>query len=120
MLQRPVPSAAACRLGLYAALKHLGPCTAAQLAGELALSERYVAEWLRQQASARVISTDEGAEQVCVAKEGGHQSGCIWQRPARHASCHRLWPIGQQAVPAGAAALSMPHPLAPFPACSTG
>lgn len=39
----------ACRLGLYAGLKECGPCTAAQLAKEMDLSERYIREWLLQQ-----------------------------------------------------------------------
>lgn len=37
------------RLGLYAGLKKHGPCSAADLAGALGLSERYVLEWCRQQ-----------------------------------------------------------------------
>ena len=61
-----------------------------------------MAEWLRQQASARVISTDEGAEQVCVvASKRAHQSG-IWQRqPGMHRAKRVVaeWP---EAVPAGA------------------
>lgn len=64
------PPLRACRLGLYAALKHHGPCTAAELAKHQGLNARYISEWLRQQASARVISTDEAAEKVCSAPVG--------------------------------------------------
>ncbi|EFN54527.1 hypothetical protein CHLNCDRAFT_135271 [Chlorella variabilis] len=67
------------KLGLYAALKHHGPCTAAELAKHQGLNARYISEWLRQQASARVISTDEAAEkywltqaqQDCLVHESG-------------------------------------------------
>lgn len=69
------------RLGLYAALKTHGPCTAAQLAEATSTQagERYVEEWLRQQAAARVIQTDEAAQkfwltaaqQECLVNEIG-------------------------------------------------
>lgn len=49
------------QLGLYQAMKSLGPCTPEQLAGAAGLAERYVREWLHQQAAARVISTDGSA-----------------------------------------------------------
>lgn len=51
------------KLGLYHGLKEHGPCTAADLASALGLNERYVTEWLRQQASAKVVSTDAEVEQ---------------------------------------------------------
>ena len=40
------------RLGLYAALAEHGPHTSAELAERLGLNERWVTEWLRQQAAA--------------------------------------------------------------------
>lgn len=70
------------RLGLYAALKRHGPCTAADLAGHLGMNERYLAEWLHQQASARVIATDDDAhkfwltpaQQDCLVHETGAEA----------------------------------------------
>lgn len=69
------------RLGLYAALKAHGPCTASQLAEATGTQagERYVLEWLRQQAAARLIQTDSAAEkfwltpaqQECLVNEVG-------------------------------------------------
>lgn len=53
-----------CRLGLYVGLASHGPCTAAGLASALGLNERYVAEWLRQQAAAHIITTDDAADKV--------------------------------------------------------
>jgi hypothetical protein len=52
------PLACSRSLGLYRGLKEArGPegCSAADLAARLGLVERYVAEWLRQQASAKLI-----------------------------------------------------------------
>jgi SAM-dependent methyltransferase len=44
------------RLGLYQAMHDLGPVTAAQLAGHLDGDERYVREWLEQQAMAELLA----------------------------------------------------------------
>ncbi|KIY98155.1 methyltransferase type 12 [Monoraphidium neglectum] len=50
------------KLGLYAALKEAGtPLTSAELAGKLRLSERWVREWLLQQASVRLVECDKAA-----------------------------------------------------------
>jgi 2-polyprenyl-3-methyl-5-hydroxy-6-metoxy-1,4-benzoquinol methylase len=49
-------------LGLYQGLHDVGPCTAKTLADHLKLNARYVEEWCRQQAAAKVITTDENAE----------------------------------------------------------
>jgi hypothetical protein len=38
-----------CRLGLYKALKEIGPGSADELAKRTGLNVRYIAEWLRQQ-----------------------------------------------------------------------
>ena len=43
------------RLGLYQAMRGAGPVTAAQLAAETGLNERWVLEWLRAQAAARLL-----------------------------------------------------------------
>lgn len=44
------------RLGLYAALAGAGPITAAQLADKTGLQERWLLEWLRGQAAARLLN----------------------------------------------------------------
>lgn len=49
-------------LGLYAALKRLGPTSSQDLATAVDLSERWVREWLYQQAAAELISTDKQAQ----------------------------------------------------------
>jgi ubiquinone/menaquinone biosynthesis C-methylase UbiE len=49
-------------LGLYKGLNEVGPCSAERLAQHLKLNHRYVEEWCRQQAAAKVITTDEKAE----------------------------------------------------------
>jgi SAM-dependent methyltransferase len=43
------------RLGLYQGLKTLGPATSGELADHVGLDERYVREWLEQQAVARLL-----------------------------------------------------------------
>ena len=48
------------RLGLYQALAGAGPVTAAQLAGQTGLQERWLLEWLRGQAAARLLGSDDG------------------------------------------------------------
>lgn len=48
------------RLGLYEAMAPLGPVTAAELAGVTGLHERWVLEWLRSQAAADLIESDDG------------------------------------------------------------
>mmetsp|Transcript_1725 Transcript_1725/g.5015 ORF Transcript_1725/g.5015 Transcript_1725/m.5015 type:complete len:369 (-) Transcript_1725:310-1416(-) len=50
------------RLGLYATMKKTGKGTSADVAAAAGLNERFVREWLHQQASAGVISTDEEAQ----------------------------------------------------------
>ena len=87
----PPPTLA--RLGLYAALEAAGPCTPAQLAAAAGgLSERYVAEWLRQQAAARLVATDEQAEQVGGRVGAGHAP--LWVNRSRSlapaSASHRL------------------------------
>jgi ubiquinone/menaquinone biosynthesis C-methylase UbiE len=46
------------RLGLYRALAERGPATSADLAKALALDERYVREWLEQQAASEILELD--------------------------------------------------------------
>jgi SAM-dependent methyltransferase len=48
------------RLGLYQALDGMGPVTAAQLAAATGLQERWLLEWLRGQAAARLLNYHDG------------------------------------------------------------
>ncbi|MFI6316003.1 class I SAM-dependent methyltransferase [Nonomuraea sp. NPDC050556] len=47
-------------LGLYAALRELGPSTPAELAARAGIAERYAREWLEQQAVAAVLVAEDG------------------------------------------------------------
>jgi 2-polyprenyl-3-methyl-5-hydroxy-6-metoxy-1,4-benzoquinol methylase len=47
------------RLGLYRALADEGPATSAELASAAAVNERYVREWLEQQAMAGILRTED-------------------------------------------------------------
>jgi SAM-dependent methyltransferase len=49
------------RLGLYSALDRLGSATAAELAAETGTHERYVREWLEQQAVSGLLAVDDAA-----------------------------------------------------------
>lgn len=48
------------RLGLYGALDGAGPVTAAELADKTGLKERWLLEWLRNQAAARLLNYHNG------------------------------------------------------------
>ncbi len=50
------------RLGLYKALAGAGPVTAGELAERTGLKERWLLEWLRGQAAARLLRFEGGAE----------------------------------------------------------
>ena len=47
------------RLGLYRALADRGPSTSHELAGAAGLNERYVREWLEQQATSGILEVDD-------------------------------------------------------------
>jgi 2-polyprenyl-3-methyl-5-hydroxy-6-metoxy-1,4-benzoquinol methylase len=47
------------RLGLYRALRERGPATAPELAAATGLNERYVREWLEQQATTGILEVDD-------------------------------------------------------------
>ncbi len=49
------------RLGLYSALAGHGPATSAELAARTGTTERYVREWLEQQAAAGLVAVDDPA-----------------------------------------------------------
>ena len=48
------------RLGLYQALAGAGPVTAGELAAKTGLKERWLLEWLRGQAAARLLDSSDG------------------------------------------------------------
>lgn len=48
------------RLGLYRAMAGAGPLTAAELAARTGLHERWLLEWLRGQAAAELLRSDDG------------------------------------------------------------
>ncbi|CAD7704526.1 unnamed protein product [Ostreobium quekettii] len=83
------------QLGLYGALKKLGKATSADLAESCLLGERWVREWLYQQASAKLLETDAEAklfwmteaQQDVLANEDGHDG-----------SPHFLGGVAQQVV----------------------
>ena len=81
------------RLGLYRAMAGRGPMTAAGLAAATGLQERWLLEWLRGQAAAGLIGTEDGeafemtAEAVAVLADN---RGVCGSRPARSlAAPHR-------------------------------
>ena len=51
------------RLGLYQALATLGPCTPPVLAAATATDQRYVREWLEQQAAADLLAVEDVASE---------------------------------------------------------
>ena len=51
------------RLGLYTALADHGSSTAAQLAARSGTQERYVREWLEQQAVNRILEGEESQDE---------------------------------------------------------
>src|SRR4051812_3822907 len=57
------------RLGLYRAMAGRGPMTAAALASATGLHERWVLEWLRGQAAAELVESDDG-ELFSLSAEG--------------------------------------------------
>ena len=50
------------RLGLYGSLRDDGPATSVQLAARTGTDERYVREWLEQQAAAGILTVDDAAK----------------------------------------------------------
>ncbi|KUG61499.1 hypothetical protein AVL61_00800 [Kocuria rosea subsp. polaris] len=72
------------RLGLYAALEHLGPATPGRLAAATGTHERYVREWLAQQAAAGILGYDAAeetftlpAEWAAVLTDDGTVAACL-------------------------------------------
>lgn len=72
------------RLGLYEALAGAGPLTAKELAQRTGFQERWLLEWLRNQAAAELVAwrgddrfelTDVGAEALCDRASAFHIAG---------------------------------------------
>lgn len=84
------------RLGLYRALAERGPSTSQELAGVLGLSERYVREWLEQQAAGGILELDAGSRngaQRRYSLPAGHDEALLDET-----SLNCIVPIGQLLV----------------------
>ena len=84
------------RLGLYRTLADRGPMTSAQLAAAAGLSERYVREWLEQQASSAILEVDDAQAEVAARRYGlppGHDEALV-----DDTSLNCIAPIGQLVV----------------------
>jgi 2-polyprenyl-3-methyl-5-hydroxy-6-metoxy-1,4-benzoquinol methylase len=64
------------RLGLYHALAELGPTTSKELAARTNTTERYIREWLEQQAAADILKVDNATADAASRR---------YQLPATHA-----------------------------------
>ena len=76
------------RLGLYRALSDRGPSTSAELAAALGLSERYVREWLEQQAASEILEVELATRRYRLPP--GHDEAL-----AADGSLNCIAPIGQ-------------------------
>jgi SAM-dependent methyltransferase len=76
------------RLGLYRALAERGPSTSAELAEALGLSERYVREWLEQQATSGILEAELDARRYALP--AGHDEALVDET-----SLNCIAPIGQ-------------------------
>jgi SAM-dependent methyltransferase len=84
------------RLGLYRCLAERGPSTSAELAEATGLSERYVREWLEQQASSAILAVDDAQAAVDARRFGlppGHDEALLDET-----SLNFVAPIGQLVV----------------------
>jgi SAM-dependent methyltransferase len=84
------------RLGLYRALAERGASTSSELASVTGLNERYVREWLEQQAASGILE---------LVRPGGHDAPPRYSLPAGHdealvdeASLNCIAPLGQLIV----------------------
>ena len=84
------------RLGLYRTLADRGPMTSAQLAAAAGLSERYVREWLEQQASSAILDVDDAQAEAAARRyrlPAGHDEALV-----DDTSLNCIAPIGQLVV----------------------
>ena len=56
-------------IGLYSALREHGPSTSDELAASTGLHERWLREWLYQQAAARVLDYDASTKRFSISPE---------------------------------------------------
>lgn len=84
------------RLGLYRILADRGPMTSAELADAAGLSERYVREWLEQQATSAILEVDDARADIGARRytlPPGHDEALV-----DDASLSFIAPIGQLVV----------------------
>ena len=84
------------RLGLYRTLADRGPLTSSELADAAGLSERYVREWLEQQASSAILEVDDAHAEIAARRytlPPGHDEALV-----DDASLNCIAPIGQLVV----------------------
>jgi SAM-dependent methyltransferase len=84
------------RLGLYRALSERGPATPAELAAAAGLNERYVREWLEQQASTGILEVDDASAAADARRfslPAGHDEALLDET-----SLNLVAPIGQMLV----------------------
>ena len=79
------------RLGLYRALADHGPSSAGELADRLGLSERYLREWLEQQATSGILDVDLDTGRYSLPP--GHDEALLAE-----SSLNFVAPIGQLVV----------------------
>jgi 2-polyprenyl-3-methyl-5-hydroxy-6-metoxy-1,4-benzoquinol methylase len=75
------------RLGLYRALAEHGPASAAELAGAAGLHERYVLEWLEQQAASSIldlVDDQDGVQRFVLPP--GHMEALLDEESLNYAS----------------------------------
>ena len=90
------------RLGLYRALHESGPSTSRELAATTATDERYVREWLEQQAVTDILT---------VVEEAGSASERRYELPAGHADALVATESPNYIAALGRQALGMLRPL---------
>jgi 2-polyprenyl-3-methyl-5-hydroxy-6-metoxy-1,4-benzoquinol methylase len=78
------------RLGLYRALADLGPSTSEELADTAELNERYVREWLEQQATTGILEVDDERR---FALPPGHDEALLDE-----SSLNYIAPVGKLVV----------------------
>lgn len=84
------------QLGIYRVLAGQGPLTSAELADAAGLSERYVREWLEQQASSAIVEVDDARADVGARRytlPPGHDEALVDET-----SLNCIAPIGQLAA----------------------
>ena len=81
------------RLGLYRTLAERGPSTSAELAQAAGLNERYVREWLEQQASSAILELEEAGADAAARRyvlPAGHDEALV-----DDASLNCIAPLGR-------------------------